>query len=193
MAPKILAFAGSTRIRSYNKKLVVTAARAAEAAGAQLTVIDLRDYPMPFYDGDMEVHAGLPEKARALKQLMVDHHGFLLSCPEYNGSITAVLKNAIDWVSRPQPNEAPGIAFKGKWAALVAASPGNLGGLRGLVTVRQILNTLGVIVLPGQLAVVRASDAFAEDGNLKDPTQQSTLLTLTADLVRYLRSTVAAS
>jgi chromate reductase, NAD(P)H dehydrogenase (quinone) len=185
MSPKILAFAGSTRTHSHNKRLIATGARAVEAAGGKVTVIDLRDYPMPLYDGDLEVQGGLPEKARELKQLMVEHHGFLISCPEYNSSITAVLKNAIDWASRAQPNEAPTNAFKGKWAALIAASPGNLGGLRGLFTVRQILNTLGVIVLPGQLAVARAQDAFAEDGNLKDAGQQATLVGLAADLVRY--------
>ncbi len=191
MEPKILAFAGSTRTKSHNKRLVALAARAAEAAGARVTLIDLRDFPMPFYDGDLEAQLGLPEKARALKELMVDHHGFLLSCPEYNSSISAVLKNAIDWVSRPQPNEAPAIAFKGKWAALLAASPGNLGGLRGLFTVRQILNTLGVLVLPTQLAVARANDAFEEDGSLKDATQQGVLAGLAADLVRYVRASVA--
>ncbi len=193
MQPKILAFAGSTRTQSHNKKLAALAARAAEGAGAQVTLIDLREFPMPFYDGDLEAQSGLPEKAKALKQLMVDHHALLLSCPEYNSSISAVLKNAIDWVSRPQPNEVPAIAFKGKWAALVAASPGNLGGLRGLFTVRQVLTTLGVIVLPTQLAVARAHDAFAEDGSLKDAAQQSTLTGLTGDLVRYAKATVVFS
>jgi len=190
MLPRILAFAGSTRTRSHNKALVRLAAHLAQTAGAEVSLIDLRDYPMPLYDGDLEVSQGLPEKARALKQLMMDHHGFLLSCPEYNSSISAVLKNAIDWISRPQPNETPGIAFKGKWAALTAASPGNLGGVRGLFTVRQILNTLGVVVLPAQLAVSRANEAFAEDGSLKDAGLQAVLAGVTADLVRYIRSTI---
>lgn len=193
MIPRILAFAGSTRSNSLNKKLIGAAARLAQSAGAEVTLIDLRDYPMPFYDGDLETQSGLPERAQALKTLMMNHHGFLLSCPEYNSSVSAVLKNAIDWVSRPQPNEAPGIAYRGKWAALLAASPGNLGGLRGLVTVRQILNTLGVVVLPGQLAVARATEAFTDEGGLKDGGQQATLAALTADLVRYLRMSVANS
>jgi NAD(P)H-dependent FMN reductase len=191
MNPRLLAFAGSTRTQSLNKKLINLAASLARTAGADVTVIDLRDFPMPFYDGDLEVQSGLPEHARALKAVMADHQGFLLACPEYNSSISAVLKNAIDWVSRPVPGEPSALAFKGKWGALLAASPGNLGGLRGLVTVRQVLNTLGVVVLPTQLAVARANDAFAEDGALKDPDQQAALAGLTADLVRYMRMNLA--
>ncbi|MFN0317535.1 MAG: NADPH-dependent FMN reductase [Burkholderiales bacterium] len=192
MVPRILAFAGSTRTKSHNKKLIALAASAAQAAGAKVTLIDLRDFPMPFYDGDLEAQLGLPEKAKALKELMVAHHGFLLSCPEYNASVSAVFKNAIDWVSRPQPGESSAVAFKGKWAALFSASPGNLGGLRGLLNVRQILNTLGVLVLPTQLAVARANDAFAEDGSLKDPGHQGALNGITAELIRYLNATAPA-
>jgi len=190
MIPRILAFAGSTRGPSLNKKLVAAAARLAEAAGAQVTLIDLRDFAMPFYDGDLEAESGLPEGARALKALMMDHQGLLLSCPEYNSSVSAVLKNAIDWVSRAQPGEPAGVAYKGKWAALLAASPGNLGGVRGLMTVRQVLNMLGVIVLPAQLAVSRAHEAFADDGSLKDAGHAAALTGITADLVRYIRASV---
>lgn len=193
MTPRLLAFAGSTRTQSLNKRLAALAGRLATGAGADVTVIDLRDYPMPFYDGDLEKQSGLPEQALALKAVMKDHHGFLLACPEYNSSISAVLKNAIDWVSRPVPDEPPAVAFKGKWAALLAASPGNFGGLRGLMTVRQVLNTLGVVVLPTQLAVARANDAFNDDGSLKDAGQQGTLTALTAELVRYVRMSVANS
>ena len=96
-------------------------------AGGEVTLIDLRDVAMPLYDGDIEAQEGLPPGARELKRLMLDHHGFLISAPEYNSSISAVLKNAIDWVSRPQPDEPPAPAFRGKVAGLLAASPGNLG------------------------------------------------------------------
>jgi NAD(P)H-dependent FMN reductase len=184
MTPKLLAFAGSTRTLSWNKKLVRAAAEAARAAGAEVTLVDLRDMRMPLYDGDLEAVSGLPEGARTLKGLMIEHQGFLIAAPEYNSSISAVLKNAIDWVSRPQPNEAPSVAFRGKVAALLAASPGNLGGIRGLYTVRQVLNTLGVLVLPTQFGLPRANEAFAEDGGLKDPTQQKTLAGLAQELVR---------
>src|SRR5579871_4657829 len=162
--PKILAFAGSTRSESYNKKLVRTAADAARSAGADVTLLDLRDFAMPIYDGDLEAREGLPENARKFKAQMLAHQGLLLSCPEYNSSITAVLKNTIDWASRPLPGEAPLACFTGKVAALLAASPGSLGGLRGLVSVRSILGNIGVLVLPDQVAIVKAHEAFEADG-----------------------------
>jgi NAD(P)H-dependent FMN reductase len=183
MTPKILAFAGSTRTQSWNKKLVRTAADAVRAAGAEVTLLDLRDVAMPLYDGDLEAASGLPNGARTLKGLMIAHHGFLIAAPEYNSSIPAVLKNAIDWVSRPQPNEPSAVAFRGKVAALLSASPGNLGGIRGLYTVRQVLNNLGVLVLPTQFGLPRANEAFAEDGSLKDPAQQKTVTGLAKELV----------
>jgi len=167
-APKILAFAGATRSQSWNKKLIRVAARAAEEAGAEVTLIDLRDYPMPLYDGDLEQTEGLPAMARELKALMVASHAFLLSCPEYNSSISAVLKNTIDWISRPVTGEPRYVAFKGKVAGLLAASPTNLGGVRALLTVRQVLNALGVLVLPTQFVLAHAASAFNEDGTLKE-------------------------
>jgi chromate reductase, NAD(P)H dehydrogenase (quinone) len=169
--PKILAFAGSLRANSHNKLLVRFAAEAARAAGAEVTVLDLRDVPMPIYDGDLEAKEGLPENAKKLKAQMLAHAGLLLSCPEFNSSITAVLKNAIDWASRPVPGEAPLACFSGKVAALLSASPGALGGLRGLVTVRSILSNLGVLVLPEQFALVKSHEAFDPDGKLKDAGQ----------------------
>jgi NAD(P)H-dependent FMN reductase len=184
--PTILAFAGATRTQSWNKKLIRLGSEAARRAGAQVTLIDLRDLPMPLYDGDIEVAEGLPSNARELKQLMVTHHGFLLSCPEYNSSISAVLKNAIDWVSRPQPNEPPAPAFRGKVAGLLAASPGNLGGIRGLFAVRQILSVLGTLVLPTQFALARAGEAFAEDGTLKDLAHHKAVDAVASELVRLL-------
>jgi chromate reductase, NAD(P)H dehydrogenase (quinone) len=184
---KILAFAGSLRTDSFNKKLVQIAVAGARAAGAEVTLIDLRDFPMPVYDGDIEAAQGLPENARKLKELFLAHHGLLLSCPEYNSSITAVLKNTIDWVSRPLPGEASLAAFDGKVAALMAASPGSLGGLRGLVHVRSILGNIKVIVLPDQVAVMKADQAFAPDGKLKDDKQQAAVEALGAKLTRTLQ------
>lgn len=170
---RIVAFAGSTRKDSFNKKLVRIAARAAEAAGAAVTVLDLRDYPMPLYDGDLEAAEGLPEHARRFKQVLIEHDAFLISAPEYNSSITAVLKNAIDWASRAAGGEPALVAFQGKVAGLMAASPGALGGLRGLVHVRAILGNIGVLVVPDQIAIARAPDAFTSEGGLKDATQQA--------------------
>jgi chromate reductase, NAD(P)H dehydrogenase (quinone) len=169
--PKILAFAGSTRIKSFNRKLVKIAAAGARLAGAEVTEIDLREFEMPLYDGDLEERDGIPPGARRFKRLMIEHDGFLISSPEYNSSISGVLKNAIDWASRPEPNEPQLVAFRGKCAALLSASPGGFGGMRGLVTVRSILSNILVMVLPNQLCISRAMDAFDEAGNLKDPKQ----------------------
>jgi chromate reductase len=186
MALTILAFAGSTREGSLNKKLVRIAAAGARAAGAEVTPLDLRDLPLPLYDGDLEARDGLPENARKLKALMLAHQGFLISAPEYNSSITGVLKNAIDWASRPAPGEAPLACFTGKAAALMSASPGALGGLRGLVTVRSILGNIGVLLLPEQVAIPLAHQAFADDGPLKDAKKQAQIEGLGRKLTELL-------
>lgn len=174
-ATKILAFAGSARKDSFNKKLVKIAAQGARAAGAEVTYLDFRDLPLPLYDGDLEEAEGLPENALKLKALMKAHQGFLIACPEYNSSMTPLLKNAIDWASRPEPGEPPLACFKEKVAALMSASPGGLGGLRGLVHVRSILGNIGVLVLPDQKAIGNAHQAFDENGNLQDEAQQSAI------------------
>jgi NAD(P)H-dependent FMN reductase len=171
-APKILAFAGSLRDESWNKKLVKIAAAGARAAGAEVTYIDLREYPLPVFDEDLEKKEGLHRNARKLKDLFLAHQGLLISCPEYNSSITAALKNAIDWVSRPVAGEAPLQCFDGKVAGLMSASPGALGGLRGLVHVRAILGNIKVLVIPEQIAVAKAHEAFNADGTLKDAKQR---------------------
>lgn len=185
--PRILAFAGSLRKESFNKKLIQIAVAGARGAGAEVTLIDLKDYPLPIYDGDLEDATGIPENGHKLKELFLKHDGLLLACPEYNSSITGVLKNAIDWVSRPRPNEAYLNCFTGKVAALMSASPGALGGLRGLVHVRAILGNINVIVLPDQLAVPKANDAFSADGLLKDAKQQAGIEGLGKTLAEVLR------
>lgn len=171
--PRILAFAGSTRTESFNKKLLKIAAAGARTAGAEVTELDLRDLPLPLYDGDLEAEGGLPSHARKLKDIFLAHDGLLIASPEYNSSISGVLKNAIDWVSRPVAGEAPLGCFTGKAAALMSASPGALGGLRGLVHLRSILGNIHVLVLPDQVAVMRAAEAFAPEGGLKDAKQQA--------------------
>ena len=186
-APRILAFAGSLRKDSYNKKLVKIAVDAARRAGADVTHLDLKDYPLPIYDGDIEAASGIPEMGLKLKKLFIEHDGLLLSCPEYNSSITGVLKNAIDWVSRPQPGEPGLVAFTGKVASLMSASPGALGGLRGLVHVRSILGNVNVIVLPEQLAVSKAHEAFNPDDTLKDAKLHAGIENLGARLAEFLK------
>jgi len=183
MDVKVLAFAGSLRVGSFNKKLVKVAAEGARKAGAQVTILDLRDYPLPVFDEDLEREQGLPSNARRLKDIFLTHQAFLISAPEYNSSITAALKNAIDWISRPVPGESPLNCFDGKVAALLSASPGALGGLRGLVAVRSILSNIKVIVLPDQLAISKAHEAFQEDGTLKDPKQQAAVEAIASRLV----------
>ena len=186
MTPRILAFAGSLRRESFNKKLVRIAARAARDAGAEVTLIDLKDLPLPLFDQDLEAGQGMPENGTKLRQLFSDHDGLLVASPEYNSSVTAALKNVIDWVSRPAAGEPPGAVFRGKVAALMSASPGALGGLRGLVHLRSILGNIGVIVLPDQIAVARAHEAFQPDGSLTDPKQQAGIEALGKTLASFL-------
>lgn len=184
--PRILAFAGSARKESHNKKVIRSAVRGAQAAGAEVTLIDLKDYPLPIMDEDTEKESGAPANAVALKKLFVEHDGLLIAAPEYNSSITPLLKNTIDWVSRPAAGEPPLVAYTGKAAVLLSASPGGLGGLRGLVHVRSILGNIGVIVLPEQIAVARAFEAFNADGSLKDAKQQAAVENLGATLAKFL-------
>jgi len=184
--PRILAFAGSLRAESYNKKLVKIAASGAEAAGARVSVIDLSEYRLPIFDEDLEKADGMPVNGRKLKDLMLAHEGLLLACPEYNSSITAVLKNTIDWTSRTQNGETPLACFKGKTAVIMSASPGALGGLRVLVTVRSILGNIQVTVLPNQIAIAKANEAFGPDGNLLDEAKQKAVMGLGETLARTL-------
>ena len=166
MKPRILAFSGSARRDSFNQRLVVCAAQAAVEAGAEVNVINLGEFPMPIMDQDVEREHGQPEHAARFKQLLAEHDGFLLASPEYNSSISPLLKNTLDWASRKVGDEPPMVAYTGKTAALLSASPGRLGGIRGLVHVRSILSNLGVMVLPDQVAVASAGSAFDESGKL---------------------------
>jgi len=187
--PTLLVFAGSTRRDSLNKKLALVAADAARAAGAEVTYLDLRELPMPLYDGDLEAAEGIPPNAKRFKELMLAHRGLLIASPEYNSSISGVLKNAIDWASRAEPGERPLACFQDKVCGLLSASPGALGGLRGLVTLRSILGNLQVLVVPEQLAVGKAHEAFTAEGALVDAKQQATVERIArrvADLVARL-------
>lgn len=181
---KLIAFSGSTREDSTNKKLVRIAARGAEAAGADVTYIDLRDYPLPLYDGDVEAE-GYPENARKLKALFLEADGFLIASPEYNSSYSAVLKNAIDWVSRPSEENEPGLAaFAGKRASLMATSPGPLGGLRGLFALRDLLMNMAVHVHPNIRAVGNGFQIFGEEGDITDDATREGVEALGAQLVK---------
>lgn len=186
--PKILAFAGSLRKESYNKKLVKIAARAAEANGAQVTYIDLYDFAMPIYNADIEERDGLPENALKIKKLMWEHDGFLISSPEYNSSIPGVLKNTIDWASRnASADEVYLSCFIDKIALILSASPGALGGLRGLVHLRSILGNIHTLVLPGQKSISNAQDAFDSEGNLKNVKNKEAIDELSKKLTETIR------
>ncbi len=186
--PKILAFAGSLRKASFNKMMIKVAAKGAEDAGADVTMIDLKDYPLPIYDQDLEDAEGLPENALKLKKLFMENDGLLLACPEYNSSITAVLKNVIDWVSRPAPGESTYLCcFINKVVLLMSASPGNLGGMRDLVHVRSIFGNINSIVLPAQKSISGADKVFDKDGKIQDAKTEKDVLNLGKDLTLFLK------
>lgn len=183
---KLLFFAGSQRAGSFNKQLSRLAHHIADANGISATFVDLADYPMPLYDGDTEATEGPPANSRKLLEVFKAHTGILITSPEYNSSITPLLKNTLDWMSRGKfEGEPAAVVFKTRVFALSSASPGGMGGLRSLTTVRQVLELgLGALVLPDQFAVPRAADAFDEHGHLKNKDSQDQLKALIQKLAR---------
>lgn len=182
--PKVLVFAGSLRAASYNKKAARLASAAASAAGADVTLIDLRDYPLPLFDGDLEAAQGLPPNARRLKDLFIASDGLIIACPEYNAGITAVLKNTIDWVSRQSGDEAGTLPYDGKVAGLIGATPGQFAALRSMDMTRHVLMNLGCNVIAKRLGIARAHEAFDEAGNLRDPKVAAALHAVAGEVVR---------
>ncbi|MEP2775073.1 MAG: NAD(P)H-dependent oxidoreductase [Luteolibacter sp.] len=173
---KILAFSGSLRAGSFNQKLVRIAAKGAEEAGAEVTLISLADYPMPLFDQDLEDEDGKPEAAKRLKGLFLSHDALLIASPEYNSMITAALKNAIDWVSRADSeDEAPLAAIAGKTAAIVSASPGGYGGKRSLGFLRPFLENVKVTVIPEEFSLPAAHEAFDDQGGLLEAEHERTV------------------
>lgn len=164
---RVLAFSGSTREDSLNKKLLIEVANQARQMGALVTVIDLKHYPTPFYDADLESKEGMPIKARQLRHLMIQNDVILIASPEYNSSLSGVLKNAIDWTSRSEKGGSSREAYKGKKFVIMAASPGSTGGARGLVHLRAIIEDIGGSVNPQQIIVPDAYNAFDEQGHIK--------------------------
>jgi NAD(P)H-dependent FMN reductase len=190
--PRILAFGGSLRRESHNHKLAAIAAERAREAGANVTVLLLRDFPLPVFDEDLEAASGLPDAAKRLKAIFREHQGLIIASPEYNSSVTAALKNTLDWVSRGETDDEPPLsALAGKTAVLCAASPGALGGLRGLVHLRAILGNIGITVLPDQLAIGKAYEAFTPDAALADAKQHARLKALGATLAQHLGKLLA--
>lgn len=181
---KILFFAGSARKDSVNKKLAKSAFEYALTKKVDATLLDLQAYPLPIFDEDLESAEGLPENAKTLKQILSDHDGFFIASPEYNSGYSALLKNTIDWCTRTETkDEKPLQVFKGKVAALGAASPGGYGGLRGLVPLRMLLGNIGVHVTPTQIAVAGAFSAFDDHGALVNDPQRALLESVVDELI----------
>jgi chromate reductase len=183
VAVKVLAFAGSLRKGSFNRKLLAFAVPLVREAGAEVTVADLKELPMPVYDGDLEEASGVPENGRKLKALMKAADAFLIATPEYNSAIPGMLKNVIDWASRSEEGEKELECFRGKVCGLLSASPGALGGMRSLASTRSIFENIGTLVIPNQVAVGRAHEAFADDGSLKDQRLAAAVKAATSRLV----------
>jgi chromate reductase, NAD(P)H dehydrogenase (quinone) len=164
---KILVFAGSIRTGALSQKLASLVARELSLLDADVSLVSLSDYSMPLYDGDLEAREGAPDTARKFRRLMLSHRGVFIATPEYNASLPPLLKNTLDWVSRAKdPANDP---FKGRFFAIGSTSDGKLGGYRALIALRQVLELgLGATVLPKQVAVSGASQAFDENGGLKD-------------------------
>lgn len=185
---RVLAFSGSARQGSYNQRLVEFAAGLARNEGADTRVINLRDFPMPLMNQDLEREHGLPDEALRFKDLLKHHDALLIASPEYNSSITPLLKNAIDWASRRVGDEPPLVAYKGKITGLISASPGRLGGMRSLAHVRSIMSNLGTFVIPAQASVSGAGDAFDDDGRLSREGDAERVRQVVAELVRVGRA-----
>jgi len=191
-APRLLAFAGSLREASFNRRLIPVLAEGARVAGARVSLIELRDYPLPVYDGDIEA-VGMPDNVRLLQQLLREHDGLLISTPEYNGSMPALVKNTLDWISRPMEDGKSGTAlFTDKVAGIVSASPGAAGGLRSLLVLRDALAKLGLIVVPQQVAVGLAAERLPERGVLADDRLRAGVHGVGAAVVRLVAAQALA-
>lgn len=183
---RILAFAGSARRESLNRKLLAVAVAATRAAGGEVTLLDLNDYALPLYHGDLEDAQGMPENATKLVNLILGHQGLLIASPEYNSMFTPLLKNTIDWCTRADENP-----FTGKVAAVVSASPGMLGGVRSMQHLRHLLLHLGCHVVPAQCLLPKAHEAFDDQGGLKNASAEKSVKALAEQLVKTTRQLAA--
>ena len=168
-ATQVLVFAGSTRTGSYNKLLAQEAAEVARQEGAKVVYIDLKDLPIPFYDADLEIAEGLPANVKKLRDLMISSDAIIIASPQYNASISPVLKNALDWASRGEDGKGSCEAYRGKKFAIMSASPGKRGGAKGLVHLRQVIEDCKGEVMDSQLSFGLVDQAFDEQGHFKDP------------------------
>ena len=184
-APKILVIPGSLRVGSHNARLAALAAKELTLAEADVTRISLADYPLPLFDADLMAESGLPQPALALKNMLAAHHGVFITSPEYSASVSPLIKNTVDWMSRGRDRNEPNYAgFKGRVFALGAAANSSVGGLRGLMALRQVLELgCNALVIPEQINIGRAAQAFDEMDNLKDESQAAALKAVARRLV----------
>lgn len=189
LTPKILVISGSLHAGSHNTRLAALAAKELALAEAEVTRVSLVDYPLPLFDAEMTAELGPPQNAVQLQRMLQAHHGVFVTSPEYTASVTPLLKNTIDWLSRARARGEPTYAaFKDRVFAIGAASSGAGGGLRSLMALRQILELgCGALVLPEQISVANAADAFDEMDNFKDAGLAATLKTLARRLVELAR------
>lgn len=183
---RVLAFAGSSRADSLNKKLAIEAAHIASEMDADVTFIDLKDYPIPLYDADLEAVEGMPENAKFIRSLMINSQVILIASPDYNSSLTALLKNVLDWASRSEENGSSREAYKGKIFGIMSAGSGSRGGARGLIHLRTIIEHIGGTVISQQVVVPYAHLVFDEEGNMTDPQ-------LYAELQNLIQSAITAT
>jgi NAD(P)H-dependent FMN reductase len=185
-ALKILVIPGSLRTGSLNAKLAAAAALEFAQAGAEVTRISLGDFPLPIYDGDLQTKSGVPKNAVNLKRMMSAHHGVLIVTPEYNSSVPPLVKNTIDWVTRVQdPHETRGQVFRERAFAIAAASENRLGGTRSLAALRLILSACHAPVIPNQLALSFASEAYDDMDRLKHPPDAEALRAMVKQLIEF--------
>jgi chromate reductase len=183
-ALKILVIPGSLRTGSHNARLAAAAAYELAQAGAEVTRISLGDFPLPIYDGDLQTKSGVPKHAINLKRMMSAHHGVLIVTPEYNSSVPPLVKNTIDWVSRVQDaHETRGQVFRERVFAIAAASESRLGGTRCLAALRLILSACQAMVIPNQLALAFAGEAYDDMDRLKQPADIEALGALVRQLI----------
>ncbi len=189
MTVKLLFLSGSCRKDSFNKKLSKIACDIASKQGIEATFIDLADFDMPIYNGDLEDESGVPENAIKLKKIFIEHDGFFIASPEYNSSFSSLLKNTLDWISREHEENEPSLAaYRGKVAAISSTSPGGLGGMRGLVPLRMLLGNIGVTVIPDQLAIPAAHNCFNDKGQLTDDKQAKALQNVISSFVKTTKA-----
>jgi chromate reductase len=184
-----LVFAGSVRTGSFNARLAAVAAKRLAEAEAEVSLISLVDFPMPLYDGDLEARSGPPEQAVRLKRMICAHQGVFIASPEYNASITPLLKNSLDWVSRVREGKEPPLAaYRGRPFAIGGASNGTYGAMRSLLALRQVLEVgCGALVIPDQIAVREAAQAFDEMDELKDERNAERLKSVLDRLIEVAR------